>query len=70
MKQKNKLSAKDQKVKYLFSRAEALQECADHLLMSWTDDETEIREGNKLSKKLQKMADRCRDKAIELMVNG
>lgn len=70
MKKKPKLSAKERKIKMLFARAEALQECSDHLLMSWTDDETEYGEGKKLSKKLQKMADRWRDKAIDLQVNN
>lgn len=47
------------------ARAEALEECADHLEMSWTDDAIERSQGDILAKKLRLQAERCRLKADE-----
>lgn len=42
------------------ARAEALEECADHLDLAWTDDKIEREQGDIVAKKLRKDAANCR----------
>ena len=47
----------------LHARAEALEECAEHLGLDWTEDPTERAEGNQLADRLRSEARMWRDRA-------
>lgn len=46
------------------ARAEALEECADHLLLTWTDDETEREQGDVIGRKLRAECEHFRTLAM------
>jgi len=48
------------------ARGYALQEAADHLLMAWTDQPDEIKQGNKVSDQLRREAKRWFTKASNI----
>lgn len=48
------------------ARAEALEECADHLEQNWTDDPIERQEGQHIERNLRATADWYRTKAAKL----
>lgn len=45
------------------ARAEAYLEAAEHLELSWTDDNDEFAQGKVVSERLKKEADKCFAKA-------
>lgn len=53
----------------LFAKAEALEECAGHLELDWTEDPVEREEGNKLVKGFMRQVDLLRAKAHDLGPN-
>ena len=56
----------EREVKRLFARMDALEECAGHLDLDWTDDALEREEGKALSALWRKQAERVRTRAQEL----
>jgi hypothetical protein len=46
----------------ILARIEAIEECIEHLGLSWTDDPEEIEQGKWLRSKLEKMRDDIIDK--------
>jgi hypothetical protein len=49
-----------------WARMLAYREAADHLLMSWTDDQVEYQEGEKVSKQLHRAADYHAERAATM----
>lgn len=47
------------------ARAEALEECADHLELNWTDDPVEREQGKIVGDQLRAQAKNWRDKAAD-----
>lgn len=47
------------------ARAEALEECAEHMVQNWTDDDREREAGNALARRLLREAAGWRDRAAK-----
>jgi hypothetical protein len=48
-----------------FARARAYEACADHLALSWTDDDLELIEWNKLESRFRQLAEEWRNNGNE-----